>query len=90
MSVQRKMNRRGGGNAKPDPESFLKSAWTFFKNEYLADAPAELVEAFNSTGLRLPKDEDDVMRAPFVMLAKYVPSALLSTDILARRRLECC
>lgn len=85
MSVQRKMNRRGGGNAKSDPESFLKNAWTFFKNEYLADAPAELVETFNTTGLRLPKDEDDVMRAPFVVLAKYVPSALLSTDILARK-----
>ena len=89
MSVQRKMNRRsnrrGGGNVGSDPESFLKSAWTFFKNEYLADAPAELVETFNSTGLRLPKDEDDVMRAPFVVLAKYVPSALLSTDILARK-----
>jgi hypothetical protein len=26
-----------------------------------------------------------VMRAPFVVLAKYVPSALLSTDILARK-----
>jgi hypothetical protein len=85
MSVQRKMNRRGSGNVRSDPESFLKNAWTFFKNEYLADAPAELVETFNSTGLRLPKDEDDVMRGPFVVLAKYVPSTLLSTDILARK-----
>jgi hypothetical protein len=85
MSVQRKMNRRGGGKIRSDPESFLKNAWTFFKNEYLADAPAELVETFNNTGLRLPKDKDDVMRAPFVVLAKYVPSALLSTDILARK-----
>jgi len=89
MSVQRKMNRRnnrrGGGNVGSDPESFLKNAWTFFRNEYLADAPAELVATFNRTGLRLPKDEDDVMRAPFVVLAKYVPSTLLSTDILARK-----
>jgi hypothetical protein len=89
MSVQRKMNRRdsrrGRGNVGSDPESFLKNAWAFFKNEYLANAPAELVETFNSTGLRLPKDEHDVMRAPFVVLAKYVPSALVSADILARK-----
>jgi hypothetical protein len=83
--MNRRDNRRGSGNVGSDRESFLKNAWTFFKNEYLANAPAEVLETFNSTGLRLPKDEDDVMRAPFVVLAKYVPSALVSADILARK-----
>lgn len=44
------------------------------------------MEAFKESGLRLPRpgDQDDVMMAPFMVLATVLPQPMLSPSILAR------
>jgi hypothetical protein len=60
-------------------------AWSFFKTKFLADAPADIVDAFEAGGLRLPKDEDDFMCVVFGAIEALSPARLLSPDILTEK-----
>jgi hypothetical protein len=78
------------GNTGSDPRAFVVSAWRFFKTEYLASAPDEIMELFDTSGLRPPEehDDNDFMAIVFTVIAKRLPPRLLSPDILAEKNDE--
>ena len=79
------MAKSRAGKAGTDSRSFTMKAWSFFKTKFLADAPADIVDAFEAGGLRLPKDEDDFMCVVFGAIEALSPARLLSPDILTEK-----